>query len=125
MKTDSYVVNVYSVLAKNGEVEDEKKMKATYDGNKIDLFFDDNGQVIERVISNKMLKDIQSNIDERNELMCRLIRDFDTSEPRVTIKDDDDDIDEFTTSKPKRKNKTTKAKKSSSRKSKTVKRTKK
>ena len=28
MKTDSYVVNVYSVLAKNGEVEDEK-MKAT------------------------------------------------------------------------------------------------
>ena len=124
MKTDSYVVNVYSVLAKNGEVEDEKKMKATYDGNKIDLFFDDNGQVIERVISNKMLKDIQSNIDERNELMCRLIRDFDTSEPRVTIKDDDD-IDEFTTSKPKRKNKTTKSKKSSSRKSKTVKRTKK
>ena len=80
--------------------------------------------MIERVISNKMLKDIQSNIDERNELMCRLIRDFDTSEPRVTIKDDDD-IDEFTTSKPKRKNKTTKAKKSSSRKSKTVKRTKK
>ena len=126
MKTDSYVVNVHSVLAKNGEIEDEKKMKASYDGNKIDLFFDDNGQVIERIISNKMLKEIQSNIDERNELMCRLIRDFDTSEPRVTIKDDD--IDEFIATKPKRKNKTNKlrkSKKSPTKKSKTVRRRKK
>jgi hypothetical protein len=76
-----------SKILVNGKLESQAEYNIIKDRNGLIMKMNDNGAVVEQTFDNKLLKDMCLNPNtQEHELICRLIRDFDTSEPVQKLK---------------------------------------
>jgi hypothetical protein len=80
-----------SKILVNGKLESHYEYNMIRDRNGLIMKMNDNGAVVEQTFDSKLLKDMCVNPStQEHELICRLIRDFDTSEPVQKLKKNTD-----------------------------------
>ena len=80
-----------SKILVNGKLESETTFNMNKDKNGLTMKMNDNGAVVEQTFDNKLLKEMCVNPStQEHELICRLVRDFDTSEPVQKLKKNSD-----------------------------------